>query len=208
MWPTTNGVRKLVGDEAHLIRVLVIHMVDQLVGETSKDMDQHVYGIEWFDSWDAPQRLWLLEQVTTAMLSGTDPPPPAAMLEATVDTIFAELFERIVTETDDPPALDTSWRQRAIDAFETQNGRPPKVDLNCVDQEIWGIVVSQIADSILGIRLYQQAESFRDRDFQTTLTFLNQKGLPANFLEQIPPLLSADQTKSVINRIASLVGNP
>ncbi|MGB7342985.1 MAG: hypothetical protein WBD20_02120 [Pirellulaceae bacterium] len=205
MWPTTSGTRMLAGDEAKLVRGLIGMMVDQLVAEGRNESDQHLYGIEWFDSWDYRQRLWLLDQVTVAVLTDADPLSPAAMFEATIDAIFAELFELIVMETDDPTTAKETWRQSSVAAFECQNGRLPKVDVNSVDQEIWGLVVTQIADSILGVRLYQQAESFRDGDFAATLAFLIQKGLPEDFLERIPPLLNVDQTQVVIDRIQSFV---
>ncbi|QDT13905.1 hypothetical protein [Planctomycetes bacterium K23_9] len=205
MWPTTNGVRKLCGDEAKLIRGIIGMMVDQLVAESRQESDQQFYGIEWFDSCEVAQRLWLLDQVTDALLTDADPPSPAAMLEATIDAIFAELFDLIVMEIDDPALTPTSWRRSAVAAFECQNGRPPKVGLDSVDQEIWGLVVTQIADSILGVRLYQQAESFRDGDFKATQMFLQRKGLPDNFLQQIPPLQSVDQTQAVIDRIQSFL---
>jgi hypothetical protein len=203
-------VRTLAGDEAKLVRGLVGMMVDQIVAESRDESEQHLYGIEWFDSWDWTQRLWLLDRVTDALLTDSESPSPAAMLEATIDAIFAELFDLIVMEIDHDlfrPSGEgkPSWRQSTTTAFACQNGRLPSIDVDSADQEIWGVLVTQIADCILGVRLYQQAESFRDGDFEATLAFLNQKGLPANFLEQIPPLVSLDETQAAIDRIQSLV---
>ena len=70
---------------------------------------------------------------------------------------------------------------------------------------MWSGLVVQIADVILGVRIYQQAESFRDGDPAQTQKFLQQKGLPTDFLQRIPPLLDVDETQLVINRIQRLV---
>ncbi len=210
MWPTTKGIRKLHDQEAALVRGMVGMMVDQIVAESRDESEQLRYGIEWFDSWDWTQRLWLLDRVTAALLTDCPSPPPAAMLEATIDAMFAELFDLIVMEIDDKQSQlkvddKPTWRQNAVAAFVCQNGRLPSIDSDSIDQELWGLLVTQIADCILGVRLYQQAESFRDGDFKNTLAFLNQKGLPEDFLDQIPPLISLDQTQRLIDRIQSLV---
>ena len=131
------------------------------------------------------------------------------MLEATVDAIFAELFDLISIEINyefgDEKKHRKSWRQSTIDAFITQNSRSPDVRPDDSDESMWSGLVVQIADVILGVRIYQQAESFRDGDPAQTQKFLQQKGLPTDFLQRIPPLLDVDETQLVINRIQRLV---
>ena len=68
-------------------------------------------------------------------------------------------------------------------------------------------VVTQIADVILGVTTYQKAELFRDGEIQRSRRFLNQKGMPADFLERIPPLRTIDQTQHSINRIRSIISD-
>ena len=209
MWPTTHGTRQLSGDEAALVRRVIGTMVDQLVGEGHQKREQYHYHIDWFDNWDYSQRLWLLDCVATALLTTSTAPQPAAMLEATVDAIFAELFDLISIEINyefgDEKKHRKSWRQSTIDAFITQNSRSPDVRPDDSDESMWSGLVVQIADVILGVRIYQQAESFRDGDPAQTQNFLQQKGLPTDFLQRIPPLLDVDETQLVINRIQRLV---
>ncbi|NND99753.1 MAG: hypothetical protein HKN47_20735 [Pirellulaceae bacterium] len=214
MWSTTNGPRMLVGDEAQLVRAAIGTMVDQLVDEFADGKQQHEYAIAWFDNWDAAQRLWLLDRVTVALLTDAPPPSPAAMLEATVDAIFANIIDQVLMEIDqqdhdhivEASGLDCFlWRQRTIDAFIEQNERPPNVDVDSCNETRWRIVVTQVADAILGVPLYQQAESFRDGDIEQTRQFLMQKGLPEDFLEPIPPLQTNSQTRQSIDQIQSLV---
>lgn len=206
MWPTTNGLRKLSGDEAALVRGAIAMMVDQLVAEGREESTQHQYFISWFDNWEYSQRLWLLDQVSTALLTESKPPEAAAMLEATVDAVFAEISDLIQIEIDSNDTAERkSWRQSTIEAFVYQNGRHPKIRPDDTDVSAWHTLVTQLADAILGVRIYQQAEAFRDGDPSQTARFLLQKGVSANFLSAIPPLLSVDQTQLAIDRIQRLV---
>lgn len=191
-----------------LIRGATGVMLDHLVAEGRENCEQVCYGIEWFDQWDWRQRIWLLDQVATALLTGDEPPSAAAMLEATVDVIFCEIFELISMEidpsfADDPPPA--TWRRNAIEAFRYQHGRDAEIDATETDTEEWRILVTMIANHILGLRLYRKAEAFRDAEMQLTRRFLTTRGLPDDFLEQIPPLRSVDQTQVSIDRIQSLL---
>lgn len=209
MWPTTHGTRQLSGDEAALVRGVIGTMVDQLVGEGHQKREQYRYHIDWFDNWDYSQRLWLLDCVATALLTTSTPPQPAAMFEATVDAIFAELFDLISIEINyevgNKKKYRKSWRQSTIDAFITQNDRSPDVHPDDSDESMWSGLVVQIADVILGVRIYQQAESFRDGDPAQTQKFLQQKGVPSDFLQRIPPLLNVHETQIAVDQIQRLV---
>lgn len=205
MWPTVDGLRTLVGDEAKLVRGSVGIMLDHLAAEGDRDQEPYPYGIEWFDPWDRSQRIWLLDQVSHALFTDASPPPPAAIYEATVDAIFHQIIDLVTGELDDAkPLTESSWRQCVIDAFATQHKKLPDIRADETDIRQWQTVITQIADSILGVRLYQKAESFRDRDIQQTQAFLTAKGLPDDFLQKIPPLQTIQQTQNSINRIQSI----
>ena len=127
------------------------------------------------------------------------------MFEATVDAIFAEVSDLVSMEMDATISPSRSWRRDVINAFASQMKRDPDIACSSTDAAHWNRVITQVADAILGVRLYQQAEGFRDRDIQLTTRFLQQKGLPKDFLEQIPPLKSANQTQVMVDRIERLV---
>ena len=204
MWSTTDGPRQLIGWERKLVRGAIGMMVDQLVAEGREETSQHLYHIHWFDNWDYEQRIWLVEKVAFALLTDASVPEPSAMIEATVDAVFVEISDLVEMEIADKKQ-DTSWRDDVTRAFESQNGRQPSIAASCDDLAEWQRVITQIADAVLGVRLYQQAESFRDGDQARTFMFLQQKGLPANFLDEIPPVVSLDEAQLCVDRIQRLV---
>ena len=207
MWPTVKGLRIIVSDEAALVRASVGMMLDSLVAEGRDDAQQDIIGIDWFDQWDWRQRCWLLDGVTGSLLTRRPPPPPAAMWEAAIDAIFCNIFDLACLEIDDqaPVQATKTWRESVIDAFRCQRGHEPCVTHDQCDPQLWQIVITQLADGILGSRMYQRAESFRDSDIAATRRFLVSKGLPDDFLQQIPPLRSIDQTQRSIDRIQALI---
>ncbi len=207
MWPTTNGLRCLAGDEWELVRGAIGMMLDQLVAEGREGDPQNYYGIEWFDQWDWQQRIWLIEHVTLALLTDLDPPSPAAIWEATIDAVFQEIYQLVELEIAGGAGMAeaNSWRRCVVEAFIEQHGREPGITFSDTDLDSWQLIITQLADAILGVRLYLQAESFRDGDIEQTKKFLTQKGLPDDFLEQIPPLRSVDQIQLSIDHIQTLV---
>ncbi len=204
MWPTIDGLRILKGAEAVLVSEAVTVMVDQLSGHNPEESQSDPVGIDWFDQWDGYQQLWLLEQVVESLFTPAPPLSPAAIWEATVDAIFCQLVELIAMEIDQSPNSE-SWRNAAIEAFECQHGKQPKIAANETDISQWRILVTQIADLILGVTSYQKAEAFRDGDIQRSRKFLIQKALPEDFLERIPPLRTLEQAQQSITRIRSIV---
>lgn len=204
MWPTFDGPRMLKGAEAALVRETVAVIVDRLEDQDPEDDRGDPVGIDWFDQWDCYQQLWLLEQVVQSLLTPAPTLPPAAIWEATVDAIFCSLMELIATEIDQSPCSQ-HWRSKAIEAFACQYGRLPKIAEDETDVSQWRIVVTQIADLILGVTSYDKAEAFRDGDIQRSRTFLALKALPDDFLERIAPLRTAEQAQQSIRRIRSII---
>ena len=173
-WPTTDGLRNLSGAEADLVRGAIGMMVDTHVAELREDAVAWEYGVEWFDQWDVGQRLWLLEQVTRAFFGTQQLDSAAAMFDAAADAVFYEILDLIQIEIEQGALADSdrSWRQSVVQAFEWQRCRPSETDAESQDLDAWRTMVTQIADSILGIRLYRRAEGFRDVDYERTRTFL------------------------------------
>lgn len=211
-WPTTDGLRNLKDAEADLVRGAIGMMVDSLVARLQGDLelvddDSDGYGIEWFDQWDVRQRLWLLDQVTLALISTHTIESPAAIFDATVDAIFHEINDLVQIEIEQglPSTRQLTWRQSVVGALDSQNHFRCELDSDCEDLDQWRQRITQVADSILGVRLYQRAEQFRDTDYEQTRSFLRGRGLPEDYLDQIPPLRSLDQTQRSIDQIQELV---
>ncbi len=132
MWPLTNGMRCLTGAEAALFRGAVGMMLDQLTVEFNADpndldwdsaADESAggYGFSmphWFSMWEPEQRIWLLERVTTSLLTARTAPPQSAIFEATLEAIYIELADLIAMEiTTGLPIERGSWRGALLDAF-------------------------------------------------------------------------------------------
>ncbi|TWU60202.1 hypothetical protein Poly51_04770 [Rubripirellula tenax] len=207
MWPTFDGLRTLKGPEADLVRGAVGTMLDHLIAEYRDDDAPWSYGLDWFDMWEADQRIWLLEQVTRGLLTRRRELPPAAIWEATVDAIFCETIDLIEIEIADPTLTTAklSWRQSVVEVFERQHGRPPEIDIDSRDLSKWRSVVARISESILATPSYQKAEAFRDADINRLKRFLAERALPEDFLDRIPPIRSVAETQASIDMIQKLV---
>ena len=205
-WPTTRGLRTLDGAVAELLLGAIGMMVDGLVAEMKEDAQPTCYGISWFDNWDPPQRIWLLDEVTPALFGTKVIESPAAMFDATVDAVFLEVQDLIEFELNDDSESSRSktWRS-AVSAALEQSGAESVFAGRLEDSEFWCRVITLLGDGILGVRLYQRAESFRDHDYERTQTFLRDRGLPEDYLSRIPPLRTVDQTQRSIDRIQDYV---
>lgn len=132
MWPLTNGTRCLTEAEAALFRGAVGMMLDPLTVEfhadqsegdrdSAADESSGGYGFlmpHWFSMWEPEQRIWLLERVTTSLLTDRAAPPPSAIFEATVEAIYIELADLVAMEiTTGLPIERGSWRGALLDAF-------------------------------------------------------------------------------------------
>ena len=201
--------------------------------DSGSDQGERLYGIDWFDQWDPEQKIWLLEKVTAALLTEQVRLEPAAMWEATVDAIFQHIFEAIVDEIDlgippdagfpgsDPDVqaskadlqmgyphfgTDTwSWRRNVILALQQQQHRPVRVTGAVEQSKEWRRLVMQVSDRILGVAAYHVVESYRDAEAAKVACFLTQKGLPADFLERIPPGPGGDEINGSALRLHQLL---
>lgn len=208
MWPTLDGMRALKQEEATLVCEATRLIVDRIERELEEETETHASGIDWFDQWDVEQRAWLIEEVVDCLLTDRAPPSPAAIWEATIDAILCQVVESIIDETEvlSSESVGGPWRQSVIDAFRCQRGRGPSIDVGEVEIDRWRGVVTQIFDMILGVTCYQQAESFRDGEFARARQFLQEKGMPEDYLERIPPLRTVAQAEQSIERTRDLIG--
>jgi hypothetical protein len=210
-------MRTLAGAEAELVRGALGMMVDTHVAELREEAEPWQYGVLWFDQWEAGQRLWLLEQVAGALLNTEVIEPPAAIFEAAVDAILFEIADLVEMEIQDvacsgPTASAPnlagpapSWRQSVREAFRWQTGRTPPLSTSCEDAAQWRRLVTQLGDAILGVRLYRKAEPFRDGQYSHLQRFLQQRGLPEDYLSRIPPLPGRGRIQRSIDRLQTLV---
>lgn len=220
MWVTVDGERRLGKAEARLLCRGILPMLADCVAVLEQPVDgvreSRIYGIDWFDQWEAEQKVWLLEQVATALLTDQPSLKPAAMLEATVDAIFQHIFECVMGEVDpagsDSEIVDTkiaagdrSWCDDVIKALEQQQNRAVCFERSGDQRLVWRRLVMQIPDRILGVASYHTAESLRDAQPAKIEVFLQQKGLPADFFTRIPPLVQRQDADDSVARLHILL---
>jgi len=197
------------------------------VGQVNPETNRmaRVYGIDWFDQWEAEQKIWMLEQVLSALLTEQKLLKPAAMWEATIDAICEHVFQAVVDELENVGELENEvpeervrslhesdtasglggWQQNVLLVLQQQQGRAVSVDQSVDPKKEWRRRVMQISDRILGVASYHVIENYRDQEASKVATFLEQKGLPADFLEQIPPVLSQHEVLVSIRRLRQLL---
>ncbi len=230
MWVTVDGERILGQAEARLLCRAIGEMlsdcVEVIANQTDAGQEGRVYGIDWFDQWEPAQKIWLMEQIATALLTEQPSLKPAAMWEATVDAIFQHVFEQVVEEIENEAvggrefehaeiesatgdelveAGDHRWRDDVIQALRQQRKRVVEIGPDAGQGRVWRRLVVQLADCILGVAAYHVAESYRDEQSTKLATFLGQKGLPDDFLTQIPPLLKRSEAEDSIARLRMLI---
>jgi len=206
MWPTTDGMRIFDGVEADLIRGVTGMMIDQLVAEGRQETQQQLYQIESFDCWDWQQRLWLLEQVVVPLLTELPVVEITALHEATIEAIFAEVTVLIELELDSPdaPLPNATWRESV---YVVAQGRLTMLEIPDQETDLggWTRLLDRLRESLFGPLNYVMVEPFRDGSYQRTQWVLQQRGLPEDFFERIPPLQTIHQTQAVIDRLQAIV---
>lgn len=261
MWPLTDGDRCLAGSEASLFRGAVGMLVDSLVvdlydsdelNRTGEFNDigepQSPFGFEiprWYSMWEPCQRLWLLERVTTALLTARSAPPASAMFEATIEAVYIEVADCVAMEiTEGKPIDEHSWRRSLLDAYATRCPQDSLLESmqfeattmdSCLPPALkkqisaapypssqaddasensareqdwltwWSMVIERLVDATYGVRVYHQAERFRDGDPEELSHYLQSKGVNAKFTQRMPPFRSPSQTQATIDRLQAIV---
>jgi len=202
MWPTVDGYRILVHEEAQWMRQVANWMLGKLITESQGETEQEETGVSLFDQWDCRQRIWLLEQTVVPMLSPVNAPDAAAILEATIEAIFAQTTLLIDEELLDLKRKSdkSTWQSLALNLISARRSRSQiAVDEN--DIRSWRQAMFQTMTDLFGPASYWKAESHRDGEFQQTAKFLHARGLPSDFLARIPPLQTQHAMQTNIERL-------
>ena len=226
MWITLDGPRILTSEERNMVYHATRKILEgmartddnglfnskpkSLPNQTTSDWNQpdNATGILWFDQWDPEQRLWLLERVLKSLSVESEPPPPrSAIFEATVEAIFSvirsEVFDDDCETREENP--HSNWRTLVFDAYRSRcTGR--ENHFSNPDQSIdYAALIAHLQCNLVGPTAYDQAEQFRDGPPEKLSEFLISKGLPENYLCEIPPITSKPLTRKRINRLLEMV---
>lgn len=206
MWPTVDGLRSLHGAEAELVCRAIGEMVARITDLGSGESIES--GIDWFDQWDGDQQVWLLQHIADALLTDCPAPTAAAMWQATVDAVFCHVVSGVTSDVESASADGASgaWRRAVCDAFESQHGKRAALDWQASELADWRMLVAKIEAAIIGVADYQKAERLRDGQAENIKRFLELRGLPSDFLQRIPPLVTGAQRDACLARLHVVLG--
>ena len=219
MWHTPNGVRRLCGAEAQLIRASIGFMVEMLECEAKGLSAPWNFGVPAFDDLTWQQRLVLLADMGGALLREEIPPPELTVLsEATVGAIYENLRYRIRSEVenDDPVITEgcdtTNWRRlvlAAIDEIDNpevlskQDYQQPNVD--CSDLEEWDFTVEILANCVLWDDDWRNEDLFMDVAPEVGRVPKRLLGISDDYYTAIPPDPNDTELDAVRARLRELM---
>ena len=184
MWHTSQGDRTLIGDEAMLVRSSIESMINHLLiyidaeseaeGVESDPPVDCESGVALYDALAIPQRIALLHDVATHLLTDTEEVLPlSAELEACVAAIFGEIRDQVAIEIHFPALVDgissTHWRALVRSAYQSVFAGSLEDDEEVPVPESgdlyrWEYLVESLCDAILWDRDFELADSFLDDD--------------------------------------------
>jgi hypothetical protein len=162
MWHTSAGDRMLAGAEARLFKSALTRIVEDIKDEAMEDglVEQWEYGIPRFDELTWTQRLQVLEQVASHVLSPSKETPE---LNAVNESAIAAIYQRMRHEIDfeiDSESESTEWRAMVLEAYgerfagdhddDTDDEEPFALPApTSRDRDVWSDLVESLADEVL-----------------------------------------------------------
>ncbi|TWT53708.1 hypothetical protein Pla22_13400 [Rubripirellula amarantea] len=186
MWHSSRGNRTLQDAEALLVASAIDMMIDALavhvddddeLNDSLSDSDLAIpdceSGILIFDRLGACQRIAVLHQIATYLLTDTSQPLKlTAILEAGVAAVYVEIRDQLAIEIDLCDELNVgdayTWRAMVRESLlELANRDDEDVDLpplRSEDLPRWEDVVDILATAVLWDRDFEMTDGFLDED--------------------------------------------
>lgn len=237
MWHTSRGDRTLRGEEAALVCNAIDMMIEGLLVHVDEDFVEEgtvcESGIALYDAFSPAQRIGLLHDVATHLLTPTEQTLPlSAALEATIAAIFVDIRDQVAIEIDFPSvdsdpsqtrANDPSnhgeptWRQGVLaaykslvqsDATKVAECEPPEHELpnaTCRDIRVWEGLVESLADAILWDRDFEMADSFLDADPGVSQQRRRLLGISEDYFTRVAPDPRPDDVAELASRTRSIL---
>ena len=200
MWHSSRGDRTLRGDEATLVASAIDTMIDALmvhVDEDDDSVDQSIpdceSGIAVFDDLNACQRIGLLHQLASYLLTETSRPlKQSATADAGVAAIFVEIRDQVAIEIDlqDSLTADDSyhWRRMVVEAFHELADEAELVpSVTCGQLPVWEDAVDMMVGAILWDRDFEMADGFLDADPGVSDHRLKLLGIDRDYFTDVAP---------------------
>ena len=230
MWHSSRGDRTLQGGEATLVAsaidtmidALIVHLDDQDEPDDGELDNGGVYqsipdcesGITVYDRLNACQRIGLLHQIASCLLSDTSRPLKlTATSDAGVAAIFVEIRDQLAIELDLESSLaaDDSfyWRRLMVDALHELADDPDEVDevpaVACRDLGVWEDAVDQMVNAILWDRDFEMADGFLDEDPVLSSQRRRLLGIDPDYFIEVAPDPRPQEARQLIRETRAIV---
>jgi hypothetical protein len=196
MWRTPDGIRKLQGAEARLVRAAAA-----VAHERIKDRGEpHSCGAPAFDRLGLDRQLSAILAVARGLTDDLPPLPPDAWAEAAIFVLFEFVHEEIAFEMESSRQLGEealhTWRRLVRDVLvEDWKDDPAGIPaLDSTDVREWDFCVLCLADRILG------SHDFLDEGIPDGTGFL-----PPYFAAE-PPEWSLRQQSDLLDFLSEIAG--
>jgi hypothetical protein len=227
MWHTSRGDRTLRGEEALIVQGAIDIMIDALLvhiddeyGDAAAECES---GIAVFDAFSASQRIGLLHDVATYLLTNTETTLPlSAPLEATVAAVFVEVRDQVAIEVEFYSGrlieeVRPTWRQAVLAAYRAVVLFPNDEDgvaefigedlpgESCEEIHDWEYLVDGLADAILWDRDFEMADGFLDVDPGISNHRRRLLGISEDYFTSIAPDPRPDDVLHLVSRTRDIV---
>jgi hypothetical protein len=207
MWWTPDGERVLRGPEATLFREALGVLTDFVRDDEKGDLCQ--FGISAFDSLQRSQKLSVLAEVGTGLLSEEEPAPTlTAVREATVAVVYELARDMVQLEIDDPQAAGgrPTWRESVLGACRQRrvddDDSLPSHD--CEDLEEWDLLIQCLASSVLWDDDWKDTEGHLDADPETSRAVKKLLRIDEDYYVDVPPDPSDEELEQIIHSLREL----
>lgn len=200
MWHTSSGDRTLAGAEALLVKAAITGVAEQIMEESSEYFDQWEYGVYRFDELTLSQRLQLLEQVATYLLTPTSETLDlTGVSEAAVAAIFEYVLVEVDWEIDNDENPTTRWRSLILAAYAEcfdDDGGDSEDDYQVpeatsIERDDWELLVECLADNILWDRDFEM-EEFLDASPEVSAMLKDHMGIDEDYYSAPAPDTSSE----------------
>lgn len=193
-----------------MIKEAITAMAEMIREESSDYGEQWEYGIRLFDELQWSQRLMLLDQVATYLLTETaETLELTAVNEAAIGAIYEQIRIEVSCEIDtdkDREALEikeplAQWRQMILATYAERFGDQqdhededfvlPK--LGSSDQDAWHEIVEWLSDEILWDRDFELGEDLFDCPPDTGAAIKQQMGIDDDYYSTPAPDARSDK---------------
>jgi hypothetical protein len=227
MWHTSRGDRTLRGEEALIVQGAIDIMIDALLvhiddeyGDAAAECES---GIAFFDAFSASQRIGLLHDVATYLLTNTETTLPlSAPLEATVAAVFVEVRDQVAIEVEfysgrPIEEVRPTWRQAVLAAYRAVVLFPDADDgvaefigedlpgESCEEIRDWEYLVDGLADAILWDRDFEMADGFLDVDPGISNHRRRLLGISEDYFTSIAPDPRPDDVLHLVSRTRDII---